>query len=268
MIHRSPDADKINEILHYTHAIPSFVEEFSVLAERRREWEPFCNKPKVVDPYMYLASAEIFNLLHWMRKYTILVRFLDMRRYYVDKLADVVQRLHSPNEVYSIVEFERLFEEFLDHVKFLDNELKQKTKRLSCAECIRLDEALVCYENYAFHASVIMAVSAVEARITASIRKANLRLYNSQFSKFTLGRLISIFDSDKFKDTKYVRIKKLMPDRHRPLVTLLNQYRVFSAHPKEEQITAQIADSMLHLSFAFMLDKATCPYKEKELIHH
>ena len=46
----------------------------------------------------------------------------------------------------------------------------------------------------------------------------------------------------------------------------LNQYRVFSAHPKEETITAQIAESVLHLSFAFMIDTATCPYDEKELI--
>jgi len=56
-----------------------------------------------------------------------------------------------------------------------------------------------------------------------------------------------------------------MPRKHRPLVTLLNEYRVFSAHPKEEKVTAQIAESVLHLCFAFLTDPDTCPYNKKEL---
>jgi hypothetical protein len=93
---------------------------------------------------------------------------------------------------------------------------------------------LVCYENYAYHASVIMAVSAVEGRITELIRRKQPRLFKSEFSKATLGQLISIFEPDQYKDIKYIGIKKLMPNKHRPLVALLNQYRVFSAHPKGE----------------------------------
>jgi hypothetical protein len=267
MTHRSLDVDKINEILHYTHAIDSFAGEFLELTEHHRKWKPFLSKTKLICPDTYLASPEVLNLLHWMRKYTILCRFLDVRRYYVDQLTDIVQKLHSPQEVANVVVFEHFLQNFQGLVRFSDKELKEKTKRLDCTECVRLDEALVCYENYAYHASVIMAVSAVEGRITELIRKKNVRLYNSEFSKFTLGRLISIFEPGQFKDKKYDGIKKLLPDRHRPLVTLLNQYRVFSAHPKGELITAQIADSMLHLSFAFMLDKATCPYTEKQLKH-
>jgi hypothetical protein len=267
MTHRSLDVDKINEILHYTHAIDSYAGEFSELTEHHRKWKPFVGNTKLISPDTYLASPEVLNLLHWMRKYIILCRFLDMRRYYVDHLTEIVQKLHSPQEIASGAIFEQHLQNFQGRVKFLDRELKEKAKRLDCTECVRLDEALVCYENYSYHASVIMAVSAVEGRITELIRKKNVRLYNSEFSKFTLGRLISIFEPGQFTDKKYNSIKKLMPDRHRPLVALLNQYRVFSAHPKGEPITAQIADSMLHLSFAFMLDKATSPYTEKELKH-
>lgn len=265
MNHHSRDADRIREILHYTHSIDSFARLFSDLIKSYRAWKPFSKARIVFDTY--LASSEVLNLQHWMRKYIILCRFLDMRRYYVDELADIVQRIHSPRDVATPKGFDDLLQHFMSGVKFFDKDLMAKAERLTCSECIRLDEALVCYENYAYHASVIMAVSAVEARITELIRRKNKRLYNSELSKFTLGQLITIFEPGQFMDKKYEGIKKLMPDKHRPLVALLNRYRVFSAHPTGEAITAQIADSIMHLAFAFMLDNATCPYTENELKH-
>jgi hypothetical protein len=185
-------------------------------------------------PDAYLASHQIRNLLHWMRKYTTLIRFLDMPRYHVDEVAEIVQSLHSSQEVVSLEVFQAFIKGFQLFVGNFDKQLKDKSKRLDCAECVRLDEALVCYENYAYHASVIMAVSAVEGRITELIRRKQPRLFKSEFSKATLGQLISIFEPDQYKDIKYIGIKKLMPNKHRPLVALLNQYRVFSAHPKGE----------------------------------
>ncbi len=259
------DIEKINEILHFTHTIDSFATLFTELTEFPRGWNVFDSKTKLINPDRYLTAPDVTRLLHWMRKYIILIRFLDIRRYYVDELTEVSHKLHSPKEIINSLGFEFCLRYVLDRVKFFDQEVKGKTSRLNCTECVRLDEALVCYENYAYHSSVIMAVSAVEARITALLQKNNMRLYNSEFSKFTLGRLISVFDPDQFKDNKYKGIKKLMPDRHRPLVALLNQYRIFSAHPNGRPITAQIADSILNLSFAFMLDETTSLFTEKDL---
>lgn len=265
-MHRTPDADKINEILHFTHAIESFKELFSDLTEDWEKWRPFVGRTRI-NSDSYLASQDLSNLLHWMRKHNLLCRFLDIRRYYVDEMADLIRDLHSPKVVGTIDGFQRILANFLSYVAFADNEINTKSKRLACVECVRLDEALVCYENYSYYASVIMAVSAVESRITELIRRADSQLYESTFSKFTLGQLILIFEPGQFTDNKYTQIKGLMPDKHRPLVALLNQYRVFSAHPSEEVITAQIADSIMHLSFAFMLDEDTCPYTEDELKH-
>lgn len=266
MSHRSPDTDKINEILHFTHAIESFSKLFSDLTQHHHAWNALAGKKRLA-PDAYHASTEIQNLLHWMRKYVILARFLDSRRYYVDELAELVQRLYLPQDIATAETFSESIRTFMSGVAFLDKELMAKAKRLACIECVRLDEALVCYENYAYHASVIMAASAVEARITGLIRRTNRRLYDKEFAKFTLGQLIAIFEPGHFTDRKYDKIKLLMPEKHRPLIALLNRYRVFSAHPKGEAITAQIADSMLHLAFAFMLDKTTCPYTESELRH-
>lgn len=265
-MHRSLDIDRINEILHFTHAIESFPKLFLDMTANSKEWKPFVGQTKI-DSNAYLASPDIINLLHWMRKYNLLCRFFDMRRYYIDEMADLINKLHSPKIVDTVDNFQRMLERFHSYVDFFEKDIKVKSKRLTCAECIRLDEAMVCYENYSYYASVIMAVSAVEGRITELIRRANRRLYLSTFSKFTLGQLIQVFEPGKFTDKKYSRIKKLMPEKHRPLVELLNRYRIFSAHPSEEAITGQIADSIMNLAFAFMLDENTCPYTEKELKH-
>jgi hypothetical protein len=218
-----------------------------------------------IAPDAYLADPHIANFMRWLDKYILTCRFLDMNRYSVDSLADIYQQLKSPKVVARVDNFTRLIALFKSFMDFLDKDLSDKLSRLACTEAIRLDEALVCFENYCFYASVIMAVSAVENRIIEMIKRTNKKLYVSTFSDFTLGRLIQVFEPDEYKDKKYAKIKALMPDKHRPLIALLNRYRVFSAHPTEEEITAQLAESVLHLSFAFMLDKVTCPYTEEEL---
>ena len=110
-----------------------------------------------------------------------------------------------------------------------------------------------------------MAVSAVEARIASIVRRHDQALYDSQFAKATLGQLVQLFDENRYTAPKYTSLKKLMPSKHRPLIELLNRYRVFSAHPTDETVTLQIADAILKLCFTFMIDPATCVYDEQEL---
>lgn len=97
------------------------------------------------------------------------------------------------------------------------------------------------------------------------IKNTDKKLYSEQFEKATLGQLIQVFDKNEYTDNKYDKIKQLMPDRHRPLVQLLNQYRILSAHHKEVKVTPQIAESILNLSFAFLIDPETCLYDEDYL---
>jgi hypothetical protein len=228
---RPNDTDKINEILHFAKAAKSFHKLFADLTEDWKEWVPFAGRTRF-NPDAYLACSQLVNLHHWMRKFVLMCRFLDMRRYYVDELADICQQIQSPEAISTVEAFGNLLKHFTAKVKFLDQDVTAKTMRLTCTESIRLDEALVCYDNYCFYASVIMAVSAVESRITELMRKSNPRLFTFTFSKSTLGQLIQVFEPDKYTDKKYARIKRLMPDKHRPLVALLNQYRVLSADRK------------------------------------
>jgi hypothetical protein len=261
---RHVDDDKINEILHFYKAIGSFSKLFSDIAKDYKNWHAFHERTEI-DADRYIADPSLSNFLRWIDKYVLTCRFLDMNRYSVDALIAIYQQLKSPQLVATVDNFTTLVTRLKSLISFLDKELTEKLSRLACPEAIRLDEALVCFENYSFHASVIMAVSAVENRIIEMIKRTNKRMYNSTFKNFTLGQLIQVFEPDKYKEKKYGRIKKLMPDKHLPLIALLNRYRVFSAHPTEEKITAQIAESMLHLSFAFMIDENTCPYTKDEL---
>jgi hypothetical protein len=116
---------------------------------------------------------------------------------------------------------------FRELISFLEKDILKKLSRISCKECARLDEALVCFQNYCFYASIVMAVSAVESRIHELIRKADKKIYSSRFEKFTLGQLIQIFDENQYTSKEFASVKKLMPNKHRPLIALLVKVRIF-----------------------------------------
>jgi len=177
-------------------------------------------------------------------------------------------KLKSPESLVYYEEFQSVTKRLIVLINFLEKDISNKLSRISCNECQRLDEALVCFQNYCFYASIVMAVSAVESRIHELIKKDDKKIYSARLEKFTLGQIIQIFDDNQYISKEFASIKKLMPNKHKPLIALLNQYRVFSAHPKEEKITAQIAESVLHLAFNFMMDISVCPYSKKELACH
>lgn len=72
-----------------------------------------------------------------------------------------------------------------------------------------LDEAIVCFQNYCFIATIIMAVSAVESRINELIRTKDNKLHTAYFKKATLGQLIQVFDDKQYTDTKFPKNKKI-----------------------------------------------------------
>jgi hypothetical protein len=165
----------------------------------------------------------------------------------------------------SIADFDILLKELREAITFVEDDLSQKLGRFTCLETERLDEAITCMQNYCFYSCVVMAVSSVESRITYLLQRKNRTLFKKYFAKATLGQLIQVFDDRQYTDPKFKLFKRLMPSQHKPLVELLNYYRVFSAHPKPEAITAQIAEAVLRLSFTFMIDPMTSPYSAKEL---
>lgn len=261
------DISNINQMLHYMKGAEPFSAIFKYLLRNNKNWCPFTHGKKVnVD--CYKSIGVVIDLLAWIKKYVFCCKFLDVNRYSIDEMNAIMVRLKNPESLVYYDEFLSATKRFSSLISFLEGDISNKLSRISCKECERLDEALVCFQNYCFYASIVMAVSAVESRIHELMRKTNKKLYLSRFEKFTLGQIIQIFDDNQYTSKEFVSIKKLMPNKHKPLIALLNQYRVFSAHPKEEKITAQIAESVLHLAFNFMMDSSVCPYSKKELACH
>jgi hypothetical protein len=176
-----------------------------------------------------------------------------------------LQTLRIPERIASHDDFETLVVGLQRDIEFVEASLGEKLSRLECTECARLDESLVCFQNYCFYAAVVMAVSAVEFRIAAMIRRSDPELFQRHFQGATLGQLLAVFQGDAYKGEEFLEIKKLMPERHNPLVVLLNNYRVFAAHPTERKVTGQIAEAIVHLAFSFLTDPDTCPYTAEEM---
>jgi hypothetical protein len=258
------DEDKINELVHYMKGVEPFSEIFSYFTKNYKKWCAFRHGKKI-NYTCYRTNAGLNCFLKWLEKYVICCNFLDVDRYTVNEMSDILTKLKNPEIIVYCKDFKSRLDRSKVCIDFIEKDIKRKLENFTCQECQRLDEAIVCFLNHCFYSCVTMAVSAVETRIHEMIRKYRKSLYLSYFKKATLGQIIQVFDTYKYTDKKFKKIKELLPPKHKPLVALLNQYRVFSVHPKEETITAQIAESILHLSFCFMMDSDVCPYSKKTL---
>lgn len=260
------DLERRNSILHYMSGVEPFSNIFTELIKSSKKWCPFHHGDGFnID--CYNTYPQILLMLEWVKKYLVCCKYLDANKYHIDSMNETLQNLLTPERLKNYSQFMSLIDELQFFISFIETDIQNKLTRLICIECDRLDEALVCYQNYCFYSAVVMAVSAVEYRIAEMIRRSDQTIYDEYFEGATLGHLIKVFDDGEYKDTKFEIIKKLMPDRHKPLVLLLNDYRVFAAHPKIEIITPQISEAVIHLAFSFLTDTQTCPYKPEELVH-
>lgn len=254
----------LDSFVHFMKGGRSFDNLFEDFTEDTNEWCPFTHG-EFIDNDCYNNNPVVEMLIAYLEKYILCNHFLSSNKYYVDEMNKILNELKKPQLVETYDNFERLLSDIRELISALEPGIRKKLSGLTCEECERLDEALVTYSNYCFYSSIVMAVSAVEFRLHYMIKNTDGELYSEQFEKATLGQLIQVFDKNGYTDNQYNKIKQLMPDRHRPLVQLLNQYRILSAHPKEVKVTPQIAESILNLSFAFLIDPETCLYDEDYL---
>jgi len=263
----------LNRLLHYLKGVESFLEILKHLTKDIKNRCPFKHGKKI-EVACYDSNPAIIALLQLMDKYIICCKVLDLDKYTTDEMDNILIKLKHPKTLFDYKMFQIKIKRFRELSAFLEANLKIKLEKLQCKECIRLDEAIVCFQNYCFYSTVIMAVSTVESRLHDIIKKNESEIYSSYrffgkipFSKATLGMVVGIFD-EKNNDAKLLCLKKLIPKKHKPLLGLLNEYRVFSAHLKdlkEEAITPKLAESILSLAIAFLTDPAVCPYDKEEL---
>lgn len=172
------------------------------------------------------------------------IKFLEERK------PILTERVHLLKEPHNF-ERRKNFEDNVDLIKStfkrVERELQEKISLLEDEEKDRLNEALNCYIEVCNYASVAMAVSAIESRLLNLMLSVNP---NSRLEELTLGELIREYIDHK-KD-----YRNIIPKKHEPLLNLCNTYRIFSVHPKKEQITKAIATSILNMTFTFLFDES------------
>jgi hypothetical protein len=158
-----------------------------------------------------------------------------------------VHRLGEPEIVKNRKEFE-------DNLNFVANTFRDKgfpiasiTSQLQPTETLRLVEAIHCLFEGCLHSSVAMAASAIEFRLLDFMKRISPSS-SKELEQKPLGSLIQNCLSDPAYSAK-------LPERHRPLLQLCNEYRVFSVHPKMEHINQNEAIAVISLAFSFILDK-------------
>jgi len=91
-----------------------------------------------------------------------------------------------------------------------------------------------------------MSVSAIEFRLLSLMTST---CQDARLERMTLGQLINEYLNNKDK------YRRIIPEKHEPLLEHCNTYRIFSVHPKKERINKSVATSILHMTFQFLLDK-------------
>lgn len=136
---------------------------------------------------------------------------------------------------------------------FVDSsgELNQLYRQLQDKEKQRLCEALHDYLEGGYYSSVAMAVSTIEYRLLVLMKKANSN-EAAKLEEMTFGGLIK-----EYLDHEKDKYQNLLPSVHKPLLQLCNTYRIFSVHPKQEEINRKVATSVLNLTLEFLLDEKT-----------
>lgn len=153
--------------------------------------------------------------------------------------------IHRPT-----IEHREEFEKYVDWIKVIfsssENEIVEKICTLHPDELDRLNEAIHCFLEGCYYSTIVMSVSATEFRLLSLMKSQKP---DSKLEKLTLGQLIEEYLGNKKE------YNNVISEKHEPLLKLCNTYRIFSVHPKKEKITKRAANSILNLTFEFLMDK-------------
>lgn len=260
----------INELVHFLQGpgVKSFLTIISDLRDGSVSWCPFVHEKKkgITNTECYVRNERVKYLVALCKRYATTLMYFCESAYLPNALRDAALELENPELNGTHQDFVENIDRFISLAKSSEEYLKPKITGLSCLECQRLDEAINCIQVNCFLASTVMAVSATEARLHYLLSRKNKTLYNKHFKDATLGQLITLFDPNQYKDAKFKSAKKLVPQRHTPLLSILNTYRVYAAHPIASKLDHKIAESVLNLVFAFLTDPDV-KILDKALLH-
>lgn len=231
-----------------------------------KNWCPFANHGPLVDENCYALFQQRTGWVDYLRHYVLTIKYLTGNIEYKE-LEKLVERLAEPTFNKSKKEFEGNLNELMDAIKGIESDIIAPLNELTCLECDRLGEAISCLTENCFTAATVMGASAVESRLHYLIKRRNGKLYKKSFQHSSLGGLIKLFDKHEYQEKQFAHLKGIVPDKHRSLLDLINTYRIFSAHPLGKEIDYRVAETVINLSFLFLLDPEL-KIVEKKLLKH
>ncbi len=157
-----------------------------------------------------------------------------------------IRHMSDPEYMKNKEAFDRCIEDLISKYVDYEKEIHSQISKISDFEKERLNEALHCFNEGCYISTISMAVSAIEYKLLKVLKDANPE---KDVDGLTLGQLISEYLNHKDE------FKNIIPNKHEPLLRLCNQYRIFSVHPLKEKISKNVAQSVLNLSFEFLLDE-------------
>jgi hypothetical protein len=197
---------------------------------------------------------------HYQKRLTPVKKCVEFCR--ILKPKSIADHFESLLETVSYLEDSRQVENIRGlnvHIEFLKSVLAVVRQEMSPLfssfddeERERINEAIHTYFENCNYSCIAMSVSAVESRLLKLMSIANHDAI-PRLNEMTLGQLIKEYTDNE------EAYKHVVPKKHKALLELCNTYRVFSVHPKKEEISAGIASSILNLSLAFLADKNTVP---------
>lgn len=249
-----------NDFFHYAkHNKAAILDDFTTLVEDCKEWCPFTHhEDGKIDEDCYMSHGGIKEIILFLKRYMKLSNYLELGpqlKESTEGFIDIVQNPYMNRNV-------KIFKDNIDMIKkFIEKNADRffnKLKNFTCLESMRIWEAVRCFEIQGYLASTVLIVSAIEGRLHTLIKGKNEEIFNKYIDGKPFGKIIhirSLSSPENGQEEIKGILDELIPEEHMPLIKLLNYYRIVSAHPKDSEIDFNVASSIIHLSFAFLLDK-------------
>ncbi len=167
-------------------------------------------------------------------------------------LYETALSLESPEKMRNLTDFKICVRTIRLGFMIAHDEMQAFSLSFDDEERQRINEAIHDYIEKCNYSCIAMSASTVESRLLKLMCLASSNS-KSELEKMTLGKLISEYFDNKDK------YKSVIPQKHEHLLRLLNEYRIFSVHPKRENITRRITISIFNLTIEFLLDQNTKP---------
>jgi hypothetical protein len=208
-------------------------------------------------PHTRLTSYGFRSFTKKLKHQVKILSYLGYKKQFVEECLKTIYDLEDIRTE-SRKQLSYYFEELENKFESIDESLKNKLSKLDNEQIDRLDESLTNYFNECYLSSVIMSVSAVEWELSKILKNdekiSNLYDTDKKYKDRipTFGTLISFFyeyvDDAALSSYSWLRDSKKLLD-------LCNECRNFSAHPKGRKISNRICNSILLLTFEFLLSK-------------